>query len=87
MKTPEKEKTLYKLRLAKGDKQGNFKWSETLPFRAYADGTLIFVLREHHRIGRSVEIGRGEVRPGVLEEEHQLAINGGILNVKVTTSD
>lgn len=87
MKTPEKEKTLYKLRLAKGDKQGNFKWSETLPFRAYADGTLVFILREHHRIGRSVEVGRGEVSLEAFQEEHQLAINGGTLHVKVTTSD
>lgn len=87
MKTPEKEKTIYKLRPAKKDKLGYYKWSETLPFKSYPNGTLVFVLREHHRLGRSVEVGRGEVTLGVLDQECQLEVNGGTLNVKVTTSE
>lgn len=87
MKSALKEKTIYKLRLAKLGKDGLYRWSETLPFRAYADGTLVFIVREHHRLGRSREVGRADVQLGILDEEHQLLIGEGTLTVKVATSE
>lgn len=52
-----KEKVLHRTRSTRGDKSGTYKWSEAVPFKAPLTGELQFVLREHHRLGKDVELG------------------------------
>lgn len=65
LKTSTKEKSLHKTRAAKLDKSDSaFKWNETVPFQCTSDGVLQFFIKEHHRLGKSVDIGVGTLSVG-----------------------
>ncbi|RCK60937.1 Tricalbin-3 [Candida viswanathii] len=58
LKTSSKEKSLIKTRSTKFDKNSDsYKWSESVPFKSTAAGTIILVLREKHTFGKSVVLG------------------------------
>lgn len=57
LQTSTKTKDLIKTRASKADISGLYHWNELVPFKSSVNGTLLFTVREHHRLGRSNEIG------------------------------
>lgn len=57
LKTTTKEKDLYKTRTTKEDKEGLFKWNESVPFKSATTGNLHFIVKEHHTFGKSIDLG------------------------------
>ncbi|KAK6456154.1 putative bud/polarization protein [Scheffersomyces xylosifermentans] len=59
LKTPTKEKEVFKTRSTKIDKAtGAYKWNESSSFKSVIDGELQFEVREHHTFGKSATIGQ-----------------------------
>lgn len=63
LKTSSKEKVLHRSRPTKPSKSdGAYKWNESVPFKSTKEGVIEVYLREHHRLGRSVEVGTGIIQ-------------------------
>lgn len=81
-----KEKEVHKTKNVKGP-GGDYKFDETFSFKAPADGTLIFKVREHKSLGRNEDIGQEVVHLAEIESGRAVVLpitGGGQVTVSVS---
>lgn len=63
LKTSSKARVLHRSRPSKLNKSDNsYKWNESVPFKSTSQGSIEIILREHHRLGRSVDVGTAVIQ-------------------------
>ncbi|EGV66320.1 hypothetical protein PSN45_003435 [Yamadazyma tenuis] len=88
LKTPSKERNLFKTRAAKLDKKtGSFQWSESAPFQCVPESQIILVIREHHTFGSNDEVDRFTIDlSSSIGKQQDLTLTGskGTLTINLT---